>query len=43
MFVGQEAGESLVISVAELLGFHGREKESFITCLYALPVRRDQW
>jgi len=32
-FVGQEAGESLVISAAGLLGFHGREKKSFITCL----------
>lgn len=42
-FVGQEAGESLVISAAGLLGFRGREKESFITCLYALLVRRDQW
>ena len=41
--MGQEAGESLVIIAAGLLGFHGREKEPFITCLYPLLVRRDQW
>lgn len=42
-FVGQEAGESLVIRAVGLSRFHGREKELFITCLYPLLVRRDQW
>lgn len=42
-FLGQEAGESLVIRAGGLSRFHGREKESFITCLYPLLVRRDQW